>query len=112
MFSHGNLQVHMSLDTNDIAYLPKYLWDFSGSSAGKELTCRAGDAGLIPGSGRSPEETIGYLPTAVFLGFPVGSVAKVSACNVGDLGWQDPLQEGYATHSSILVWRIPMDRGA
>ena len=28
------------------------------------------------------------------------------------LGWEDPLGEGMATHSSILVWRIPMDRGA
>ena len=27
------------------------------------------------------------------------------------LGWEDPLEEGMATHSSILVWRIPMDRG-
>ena len=31
---------------------------------------------------------------------------------VRSLGWEDPLQEGMATHSSILVWRIPMDRGA
>ena len=28
------------------------------------------------------------------------------------LGWQDPLEEGMATHSIILAWRIPMDRGA
>ena len=28
------------------------------------------------------------------------------------LGWEDPLEEGKATHSSILAWRIPMDRGA
>ena len=27
-------------------------------------------------------------------------------------GWEDPLQEGTVTHSSILAWRIPMDRGA
>ena len=31
---------------------------------------------------------------------------------VWSLGWEDPLKEGTATHSSILVWRIPMDRGA
>ena len=39
-----------------------------------------------------------------------------STCNVGDLvqslGWEDPLEKGMATHSSILAWRIPMDRGA
>ena len=28
------------------------------------------------------------------------------------LGWEDPLEEGVATHSSILAWRISMDRGA
>ena len=26
------------------------------------------------------------------------------------LGWEDPLEEGMATHSSVLAWRIPMDR--
>ena len=31
---------------------------------------------------------------------------------VQSLGWEDPLEEGIATHSSILPWRIPMDRGA
>ena len=28
------------------------------------------------------------------------------------LGWEDPLEEGMATLSTILAWRIPMDRGA
>ena len=31
---------------------------------------------------------------------------------VQSLGSEDPLEEGMATHSSILGWRIPMDRGA
>ena len=31
---------------------------------------------------------------------------------VGFLGWEDPLEEGMATHSSIRAWRICMDRGA
>jgi len=31
---------------------------------------------------------------------------------VRSLGWEDPLEEGMATLSSILAWRIPMDRGA
>ena len=31
---------------------------------------------------------------------------------VRSLGGEDPLEEGMATHSSILAWRIPMDRGA
>ena len=29
---------------------------------------------------------------------------------VRSLGWEDPLKEGMATHSSILAWRIPIDR--
>ena len=28
------------------------------------------------------------------------------------LGWEDTLEEGMVTYSSILAWRIPMDRGA
>ena len=43
--------------------------------------------------------------------FPYGSAGKESACNTGDLGlilgWEDPLEKGMATHSSILAWRIP-----
>ena len=31
---------------------------------------------------------------------------------VQSLGWEDSLEEGMVTHSSILVWKIPMDRGA
>ena len=54
------------------------------------------------------------LPTPVFLGFPGGSAGKESACNEGNLslvpGWEDPLEEDMATHSSILAWRSPMDR--
>ena len=31
---------------------------------------------------------------------------------VQSLGWEDPLEEEMATHSNILAWRIPKDRGA
>ena len=31
---------------------------------------------------------------------------------VQSLGWEDPLEKGMATHSSIPAWRVPMDRGA
>ena len=48
--------------------------------------------------------------------FPGGSDSEISVCNEGDLGLilglEDPLEKGMATHSSILAWRIPMDRGA
>ena len=43
---------------------------------------------------------------AFFMGFPGCSEVKASACNVGDLGWEDPLEEGMTTYSSILTWRI------
>ena len=47
----------------------------------------------------------------VIMDFLGSSAGKESTCNAGDLGWEDPLEKGLATHSSILVWRIPMDRG-
>ena len=31
---------------------------------------------------------------------------------IPSLGWEDPLEEDMTTHSSILAWRIPIDRGA
>ena len=44
-------------------------------------------------------------------GFPGDLNGKGPACNVGDrvqsLGWEDPLEKGMATHSSILAWKIP-----
>ena len=52
----------------------------------------------------------------MFLGFPGGSVDKESACHamqetqetqVLSLGLKDPLEQGMATHLSILAWRIP-----
>ena len=47
-----------------------------------------------------------------FEGFPRGSDGKESPCNAQEiqvlsLGWEDPLEKGMATHSSILSWRIP-----
>ena len=71
---------------------------------------------MIPGSGRFLGEGIGY-PLQYQASLVGGSDGKESACNAGDqgskiLGWEDNLEEGMATHSSILAWRIPMDRGA
>ena len=51
------------------------------------------------------------VPSWIPLGFPGGSVVKESPANeetwVRSLGWEGPLEEGLATHSSILAWRIP-----
>ena len=50
----------------------------------------------------------------VHKGLPWWFSGKESACNVGAtrnmswiLGWQDPLEEGMATHSSSFAWRVP-----
>ena len=57
-----------------------------------------------------------YLRVKTLRGFPGSTAGKESACSAGDLGsipgWEDPLKNDIATHSSILDWRIPMDRGA
>ena len=58
-----------------------------------------------------------------FKGFPGGSGASLVVQMVKNLpamketwvrsmGWEDSLEEGMATYSNILAWRIPMDRGA
>ena len=40
-------------------------------------------------------------------GFPGDSDSKESACSVGSLDREDPLEQETATHSSIFAWRIP-----
>ena len=80
------------------------------SSAGEESACDAGDPGSIPGSGRSPEEGIGY-PLQYFWTSLVAQLVKKPPTMwqtwVQSLGWEDPQEKGKATHSSILAWRIP-----
>ena len=79
----------------------------SASSAGKESASNAGDPGSIPGLGRSAGEGIGY-PLQYFWASLVAG--KESACHVGDLALIPGLGRSPgkgATHSSILVWRIP-----
>ena len=49
------------------------------------------------------------LPTMVFLGFPGGSDSKGSiVIQLWSLSWEDPLEEGMATHSNSLTWKILM----
>ena len=40
----------------------------------------------------------------------VKNLPAMQETRVQSLGWEDPLEEGIATHSSILAWKIPMDR--
>ena len=78
---------------------------FRDSSAGKESACSAEDPGSIPGSGRSPGEGIGYplqYSWASLMAQLVRNLPAVQETWVLSLGWEDPLKEGMATHSSIL----------
>ena len=81
---------------------------FPGSSAGKESTRNVGDPGWIPGSGRSAGEEIDYPLHYSFLAAQlVKNMSVMWETWVQSLGWEDPLEKGKATHSSILAWRIP-----
>ena len=110
---------------------------FPGGLAGKESACNAGDLGLIPWLERSPREGKGYplqySGLEHSMDFAVHGVAKsqtqlnyfhlilraslvaqtvknppvILETWVLTLGWEDPLEAGMATHSTILAWRIP-----
>ena len=82
---------------------------FPCGSASKESACNVGDPGSIPGPRRSAREGIGY-PLQYSWASLVAQVAKNHAMQetwVRSLGWEDPLEKGKATHSSILTWKIP-----
>ena len=105
-------------------------------SAGKDSVCSAGDLGLILGLGRSPGEGKGYplqysglknsmdytsswghkeLDTTEQLkkkrkkkvAQTVKNPITMREIWVQTLGWENPLEKGMATNSSILAWRIP-----
>ena len=83
---------------------------FAGSSVGKESACNAGDSGLIPGLGRSAGEGIGYplqYSWASLVAQLIKNLPAMWETWVRFLGWEDPLEKGKATHSSILAWRNP-----
>ena len=70
---------------------------------------------MIPGSERPPVEGIGYSLQYSWVSLVAETVKNLPAKQetwVQSPGWEDPLEEGMATHSNILAWRIPMDRGA
>ena len=111
---------------------------FPGSSAGKESSCNAGGLGLIPrlgraslvaqlvknppaiqetpcipGSGRSAGEGISYPLQYSWASLAAQTVKNLpTMCKtwVLSLGWEDPLEKGRTTHSSILAWRIGLQK--
>ena len=71
--------------------------------------------GSNSGSGSFPGEGIGYslqFSWASLVAQMVKNRPAMQETWVRSLGEEDLLEEGIATHSSILAWRIPMDRGA
>ena len=79
-------------------------------SVGKVSACNAGDPGSIPESGRSAGEGIGYplqYSWASLVAQMVKNLPAMQETWVRSLGWEDPLEQGKATHSSILAKRIP-----
>ena len=73
--------------------------DFPDSSVGKESTCNAGDAGSIPGSGKSAGEWISYpiqYSRASLLAQLVKKLLTMQETWVQSLGREDPLEKGKA----------------
>ena len=72
--------------------------------------CSERDPGSIPGMGRSAGEGIGYplqYSQASLLAQLVKNLPAMQETWVQSLVWEDPLEKGKATHSSILAWRMP-----
>ena len=70
---------------------------------------------MTPGSERSHGEGIDYplqYSWASLVAQMVKNPPAMQETWVQSLGWEDPLEEDMATYSSILDWRIPMNRGA
>ena len=80
------------------------------SSVDKESACNVGDLDLISGLGKSPGKGKGYSLQYSWASLVAQLVKNLPAMRetwVRSLGWEDPLEKGKATHSSILAWKIP-----
>ena len=90
-------------------YFDVTIVSFFYSSVGKESACNAGDPSSIPGSGRSTGEGIGYPLQYSWASLVAQLVKNPPAMRetwIRSLGWEDPLEQGKATHSSILTWTM------
>ena len=79
---------------------------FPDNSVDKEPACNAGDPSSIPGLGRSPGEGKGCLLQYSWASLVAQLVKNLPAMRetwVRSLGWEDSLEKGKATHSSILA---------
>ena len=82
-------------------------WQRTGPLKFQEASaCNAGDPSLTPGSGRSAAEGIGYPLQYSWASLVAQLVKKPPAMRetwVRSLGWEDTLEKGKGTHSSILA---------
>ena len=62
---------------------------------------------LLPSSGANANDRFYIRPE----GIHKNNLPAMQESWIPSLGWEDLLEEGMATHFSILVWKIPMDRG-
>ena len=80
---------------------------FPCSSAYNAFACKAGDPSLIPRLGKCPREWIGYTLQYSWVFLVAQMVKNLPAIRwILSCDWENPLEEGMATHSSILAWRI------
>ena len=91
------------------------LLGFPCSSAGKESACNAGDPCLIPGSGNSSGEGIGYpfqCSWASLVAQMVKNPPVMAETWVQSLDLEDLQKEGMAVCTRVLAWRIPVEAEA
>ena len=103
--------------TPDLTYLSVPFWasisphllGFPDSSVGKESACNAEDPGSIPELGRSAGEGIGYplqYSRASLMDQMVKNPPAMRETWVWSLSWEDSLEKGKGTHSSILAYIV------
>ena len=88
---------------------------FPGGSNRKESAFNVGDLGSLPGFGRPSGGWRGYPLQHSWASLVTHIVKNPPAMWetwVRSFVWEDALEEGMVTYSSVLAWRIPMDIGA
>ena len=104
--------LHWQADSLHVCiYMSLYIGAIYIGSDNKESAWNMGDPGSIPGSGRFPEEGIGY-PTSVLLGFPGGSDGKknlpaIRETWVWSLGWKIPWRSVWQPTPVFLLGESP-----
>ena len=110
IWSMSSPRCHFSQTGLEISLHFEFIPGFPDSSVGKESICSAGDPGSFPGSGRSAGDGVGYpfqYSWASLVAQLVKNPPAIRETRLQSLGWEDPLEKGKATHSSILAWRLP-----